>query len=126
MFNFNHKFAAQAVKVALVLAVGAQLAGAAGLKGQTHESVAQQLHKGVTTKDQVRQLYGEPTAVETVNSGEEEWTYSRTETPAAGLAYIPFVGDLMANTNSSYTSLKVKFNRSGRVSSYSMRKDKMD
>lgn len=121
MFTFNRRI----VKAAFALFLGAALAGCSTygnstLKNETQASVSQKIQKGVTTKEQVRSLYGDPSKVTFTDSGNEVWTYSMYQNNFSFLSILPVPGtSTLASTQDHDSHLVVMFDKAGRVSNYS-------
>lgn len=119
MFTVNRQIA----KLAFAMFLGATLAGCAtgnqALRGENQTTVSQKIHTGVTTKDEVKTMYGDPSEVKFTDSGNEVWTYRRTENNSAILSFIPWVNMTGAGTSQAKaTSLVIMFNKAGRVSNF--------
>lgn len=105
------------------IAACALLAGCAslGLKGnakiwhQTHQSVAQALHRGTSTEADVRKLYGGPNSTKFLASGDTQWTYKASEgSEFGGIGYSP--------TGNPTKILTLKFNKHKVLSDYNFSK----
>ncbi|WP_336947642.1 outer membrane protein assembly factor BamE [Asaia sp. HN010] len=63
--------------------------GNASIKSATLASIEQNVRDGVTTKDQVRAVYGDPLQVSFTDSGHERWEYIYEKSHASVGNYIP-------------------------------------
>lgn len=84
-------------KIAFATAVVFFLAGCASsgnksIANETQIGVQSKLTKGVTTKEQVRALYGDPTGVSFTSDGSEQWQYILANVKISGKSFIPFYG----------------------------------
>lgn len=89
-------------------------------------SQVSQIQKGVTTREQVVALLGEPTSTSMIGEGRRMMIYSSLETEAKanvdGRMFIPIVGGFFHNTSSETTSrqqmLQIVLSKAGVVEDY--------
>ncbi|GBQ21299.1 lipoprotein [Acetobacter estunensis NRIC 0472] len=93
---------------ALTLAACAT-SGNTTLKNETDATIDQKIHDGVTTRDQVRALFGPPLRTTFTDSGHEEWEYSFTKQVTDGENFIPIYGDLHQSWHGHQKNLTVIF-----------------
>jgi len=62
------------------------------VRTETMDTGSQKVTKGVTTKTQVKTLYGEPNHVSLTDAGSEVWTYEYAHATATPVTYVPIVG----------------------------------
>lgn len=84
------KFIAAAAALLLVSACASS--GNEKVRTETMDTVAAKVTKGVTTKDQVKALYGEPGNVSLTDMGSEVWTYTYAHATAKAVNFVPIVG----------------------------------
>ena len=70
------KGAVLALLAVAVFLSGCATAGNRSILNETNNTVAQKITKGVTTKDEVRFIYGDPLKTEFNANGDLMWTYS--------------------------------------------------
>lgn len=104
------------------------LAGCAGKTGNqflektTDAEIATKLIKNKTTKEEVKNLYGDPDDFDLRNNGNELWTYSFRRSSAKGINYVPYVNTFYRGTNDTMRRLKILFNKDGILENYSFAK----
>jgi len=81
----------------------------------TEQQLSEQLIKGHTTKQQVKNLYGDPKDIETMGD-KERWLYEFTKKTPKASGFVPVVGLFMSGTNDETKTLKVYFDDKGYVS----------
>ncbi len=59
------------------------------LKNATQASVDAQIIDGVTTKEQVKQMFGDPLNVNYTDSGKEIWKYEMVHSSVDGINFVP-------------------------------------
>lgn len=87
-----------ALSVALI---GCASSGNKSIENETQVGVQSKLVKGVTTKEQVKSFYGDPSGVSFTSDGKEQWQYLLANVKISGKTFIPFYGlfDNGATTN---------------------------
>lgn len=70
-----------------------------------------QLRKGVTTQNQVFNLFGEPQIRTKTDEGTEKWEYAYTYTELKGATFIPFVGLFAGGANADVNTLEIEFDK---------------
>ncbi|ANA15309.1 hypothetical protein APT_10045 (plasmid) [Acetobacter pasteurianus NBRC 101655] len=83
--------------------------GNVSIKNETATSVDQKIHDGVTTREEVRQMYGDPVATDFTDSGHEKWTYTFSNTQADAANFIPVYGDLRQGQHGTEKHLTIIF-----------------
>ena len=94
----------------LVALTGCISEGNEALKNETGASIDQKIHDGVTTKDQIRALFGDPRESTFTDSGHEQWRYAFTNASSDAAKFIPLYGDLHQGTHGTEKTLTVIFN----------------
>ena len=76
------------------------------------------LHIGVTTQDEVRSLFGQPTDIQVSSVGDgthEAWAYVSARAARQPFQYLPFFGSLATISPSDQRPLTVSFSEEGIV-----------
>ncbi|GBR69184.1 outer membrane protein assembly factor BamE [Gluconobacter kanchanaburiensis] len=94
----------------LIALTGCASEGNETLKNETGASIDQKIHDGVTTKDQIRALFGDPRESTFTDSGHEQWRYAFTNASSDAANFIPLYGDLHQGTHGTEKTLTVIFN----------------
>ncbi|MFY9402937.1 MAG: outer membrane protein assembly factor BamE [Candidatus Omnitrophota bacterium] len=79
------------------------------------DSRISQIQKGVSTKEDVRSLFGSPTKVDFTDAGYEVWeyVYSRSQTRAS--SFLPYLGAVAGGSDSVTHTLTIQFTEEGVV-----------
>lgn len=96
------------------------------LKDETSKSVAQKIHKGKSTKDDVRAIYGDPLTTSFTDSGNEIWKYQFVKGHAKATNFIPVVSMFSSGSTGNKKELVVFFDKRGIVKNFSMSTSKLD
>lgn len=94
---------------------GCVTSGHKSVANLTEQQLSEQLAKGYTTKQQVKNLYGEPTDIETIGS-EERWLYEFKKNTPKATNFVPVVGLFASGTNDDIKRLKIYFDQHGKFS----------
>lgn len=104
-------------KLTSALVLGGMLAlsacasgGNESIKNETSASVDQKIRDGVTTKEQVRQLFGDPAQSSFTDSGHEQWQYAFDNSKSDAANFIPVYGDLHQGQHGTSKQLTIIFN----------------
>jgi len=113
-------------KVFTLLFVALSIAGCAStgnqnVKAATQESVKAQLKEGVTTKEEVRKMLGEPTSVSFTDSGNEIWTFKYSEAQSHASNFIPIVSLFSSGADVKNKEVVVLFDKDSKITKYTMR-----
>ena len=107
----NYKRLAASLVIGLPLFVAACAeSGNTSIKNATYASVDAKIHDGVTTKDQVRAIFGDPARVFFTGGGFEEWQYVFTKTHMYATNYIPIVNLFRSGGKGYKKTLTIIFN----------------
>ncbi len=106
--------------VAVALLGGCASTGNRVLKSETEQTVASKLQQGVSTKTQVKQLFGDPTTTSFTDGGNEVWKYSFEDVSSDAINYIPVVNWLGASYSGSKKELTILFDKNDIVQRFSM------
>ncbi|MDR3448566.1 MAG: hypothetical protein P4M15_02235 [Alphaproteobacteria bacterium] len=75
-----------------ILVCGCASAGNEKVRTETMSSISAKAVKGVTTKDQIRAIYGEPSDVSLTDGGSEVWKYAYSHSTIKAVTLVPIVG----------------------------------
>lgn len=79
--------------------------------GATGPNISQasvnQLQKGVTTTNDLRRLFGNPTTVTTSATGDTMWSYTNIQTSVDAATYIPIVGGFIGGADASVKTITI-------------------
>lgn len=112
------------VTSALLLSVMAITSGCAVKTGNEtlgkmeKEQINQQIVKGKTTKNEVKNLLGDPDKTDIDPNGLEKWTYTHTRKEAKGINYVPVANWFAAGTNDTIRTLVIVWNDNDTVKNY--------
>jgi outer membrane protein assembly factor BamE (lipoprotein component of BamABCDE complex) len=81
-----------AILAVAVVVSGCASAGNEKVRTETMDTVATKVTKGVTTKVQVKTLYGEPNSVSLTDAGSEVWHYEYSHATVKAVNFVPIVG----------------------------------
>lgn len=110
---------AGAMGLALFL-VGCAGTGNERLRAENEESVSTKIVEGVTTKNEVRGMFGSPNKTSFTDSGLEIWNYEFSKVTADAVNYIPIVNWFGSSASGTKKELVVLFNHENVVQRYSM------
>ena len=80
-----------------------------GDKKIANKGLISNIKVGASTKQDVRELFGEPTKVTFISSGEEIWDYMYTRTDIRKTSFIPYVGLFLGGADTKNNTLTIKF-----------------
>ena len=92
----------------------------------TGDSVAANLHKGKTTQNDVRKLYGDPIKTSFKSNGFESWEYEFTRMQSRPTNFIPYVNLVHSGADGEKKSLVIFFDRRKVVEDYTMSTSKVE
>jgi len=92
--------------------------GHAFLEKASEPDIAQSLVANRTTKDEVKQKFGDPQDVDFEENGNEKWVYSFTRSSAKAANFVPVVSAFYRGTNDTTKKLKIVFNKEGKLLRY--------
>ncbi|MFT9160631.1 MAG: outer membrane protein assembly factor BamE [Acetobacter sp.] len=95
---------------ALLLVAACASSGNESIKNETSTTVDQKIQDGVTTKDQVKAVYGDPLETSFTDSGHEIWKYVFARTRANGTNFIPYYGAFSSGYHGKAKTLIIIFN----------------
>lgn len=94
---------------ALLLLSACASSGNESIKNETSETVDQKIKDGVTTKQEIKALYGDPLETSFTDSGHEVWKYVFAKTRANGTNFIPYYGAFSSGTHGKAKTLSIIF-----------------
>lgn len=118
MYTPIRRVSLAAACLAAVLLAGCASAGNEALSKQTSATLQQHIEKGVTTKEQVQALLGQPQNV-SFNNGQEQWTYNFAHATPTAVNFVPIVGLFVHGANVDHKMLVILFDKNGVVQNYS-------
>lgn len=86
-----------------------------GNKQIAQDEIVNQIEPGVSTKEDVKRLVGEPTMVDFSDSGQEKWVYQYVRAKTRATSFIPVAGMLVGGADTKTHSLTIIFNDDGTV-----------
>jgi outer membrane protein assembly factor BamE (lipoprotein component of BamABCDE complex) len=100
--------------VCLCIASSLMLAGCVGygnerLKQETEWSVRSKIQENVTTKDQIRVIFGSPNEASFTDSGKEIWKYSYETLSKDAVEFIPIVNSFGTSASGTKKELVILF-----------------
>lgn len=105
---------------------GCASAGNDKIRTETNESVSKNVIKGVTTKDQIKALYGEPGAVSLTDGGNEVWHYAYVYSKANAASYIPVVGLFAGGAHVSKNEIIFIIDKNNVIQNYTVHASEQD
>ena len=112
------KFIGLLFSVALI--AGCASAGNEKVRTETMDTVSAKVTKGVTTKNQVKALYGEPGSVSLTDAGSEVWHYEYAHAVANGASYVPIVGLFAGGANVTKNEVVFIFDKDNVMQNYTV------
>ncbi|MGC8806410.1 MAG: outer membrane protein assembly factor BamE domain-containing protein [Thiomonas sp.] len=116
--TLTRRSAFAATVLAAALLAGCASAGNEALSKQTSASLNQHIQKGVTTKEQVQAILGQPQSV-SFNGGQEQWTYNFAHATPTAVDFVPLVNLFVHHANVDHKMLVILFDKNGVVENYS-------
>lgn len=92
--------------------------GNKALRGVTATSIAEHIKRGVTTREEIKALFGEPSNASYIDSGLEAWTYYAGTTTVDPVNFIPLVNLLGTSMPGTVKYLVILFDENDRVKKY--------
>lgn len=85
------------------------------LEKMSNEDISSKLVKGQTSKNQVKELFGDPSDVDVLPDGKENWVYSYVRSSSKGINFVPYANLVYSGTNDNTRKLKILFDTEGKV-----------
>jgi outer membrane protein assembly factor BamE (lipoprotein component of BamABCDE complex) len=86
---------------------------AQGNKAVGDPEKVKQLKVGVSTKNDVQQVFGPPTKTNFYEGGDETWEYVYNRAEARATNFVPYVGALFGGSDSEMATLTLRFGGDG-------------
>jgi hypothetical protein len=102
------------MKTALVLAA-CLLTGCAAVGVRVTESQMDQFKPGIATEGDVTAAFGSPTMRMRLADGSTAIYYTYAESRVRPATFIPFIGPLVGGSDSTSTSVSLRFDKNGRL-----------
>jgi len=105
------------IRVLICLVVVSFLLGCAtyGNKNIKDDELISKIQPDITTKEEVKQLIGDPWKVSFTESGEETWDYMLTKSQARASSFIPIVGIFAGGVDTQTYTLTIRIGKDGIV-----------
>ncbi|MDT8624132.1 hypothetical protein RRW91_13705 [Klebsiella grimontii] len=104
-----NRFIATAFFISAFFISGCSSSGNQTLKNETSQSLQSKIIKNKTTKSEITARLGEPNTRTTLDSGNEEWTYSMDNNQFDATTFIPVVGLLTGGSHTQAKTLEIEF-----------------
>lgn len=85
------------------------------LEKMSNEEISRKLVKGITTKEQVKHFFGDPSDIDVLPDGKENWVYSYVRSASKGINFIPYANLVYSGTNDNVRKLKIIFDTRSKV-----------
>ena len=92
-----------------LLISGRSTSGNQHLKKETSQSLQSKIIKNKTTKSEIITAFGQPETKTTLDSGNEEWTYSMDNNQFDATTFIPVIGLLTGGSQTQAKTLEIEF-----------------
>jgi outer membrane protein assembly factor BamE (lipoprotein component of BamABCDE complex) len=89
-----------------------------GNKKITDETLHSKIERGVTTKEEIRSLFGKPTHITFTDNDEEIWTYFYTKSETRPLSYVPIIGLCFGGADMHSSTLTIRYGKDDIVKNY--------
>ncbi|EKT0164651.1 hypothetical protein ACSLO0_00230 [Escherichia coli] len=104
-----NRFMISVFLISAFLISGCSTSGNQHLKNETAQSLQSKIIKNKTTKSKIITALGEPETKTTLDSGNEEWTYSMDNNQFDATTFIPVVGLLTGGSQTQAKTLEIEF-----------------
>lgn len=104
-----NKFITSSFFISTLLISGCSTSGNQHLKNETSQSLPSKIIKNKTTKSEIITALGEPETKTTLDSGNEEWTYSMDNNQFDATTFIPVIGLLTGGSQTQAKTLEIEF-----------------
>ena len=111
--------------IAMILLANALILGCASygnqsLKNETEDSVSEKVIAEVTTKAEIKAMFGSPMQTSFTDAGLEIYMYRLDDSTLDPISYIPIVGALGASSSGTSKQLVILFDENDVVKKFSM------
>jgi outer membrane protein assembly factor BamE (lipoprotein component of BamABCDE complex) len=108
----------------VVAMAGCASQGVQQLKEENATTVSSKIIKGTSTKEEVRQAFGDPTETSFTDNGNELWRYKYSHSTSKAQNFIPVINLFASGADVDKKELVVFFDDKGIVKNYSMQSSK--
>ena len=109
MGELMNRFMISVFFISAFLISGCSISGNQHLKKETSQSLQSKIIKNKTTKSEIITALGEPETKTTLDSGNEEWTYSMDNNQFDATTFIPVIGLLTGGSQTQAKTLEIEF-----------------
>lgn len=92
--------------------------GNASMKDETEASIQEKIQEGVTSKNEVTTMLGDPLEATFISDGEEVWTYELSRITPLARNFIPYVSILSSGTDAVEQKLTILFDENDIVKDF--------
>lgn len=115
----NKFFIASVIALSALSLSGCANSGNQSLKKETEESVKTKITEGVSTKSDIKKIFGSPAETTFTDGGKEIWKYEFADVSSDAVNFIPVVNLFGSSSSGTKKELVVMFN-GDTVERYSM------
>ena len=108
----------------VVAMAGCASQGVQQLKEENATTVSSKIIKGTSTKEEVRQAFGDPTETSFTDNGNELWRYKYSHSTSKAQNFTPVINLFASGADVDKKELVVFFDDKGIVKNYSMQSSK--
>ncbi len=98
--------------------------GNRALYNMTREKISATLINGITTKAEVKSIFGIPCDTDQLENGQELWKYQYKNVTVKASTFIPIAGSILGGVNEEIKTLKITFSSEGKVMKHSFHNNK--
>jgi outer membrane protein assembly factor BamE (lipoprotein component of BamABCDE complex) len=102
----------------LLLLHACTTSGNPSIKDETEASINDKIRQGVTSKDEVTAMLGDPLEADFINDGQEVWTYELSRITPLARNYIPYVNVLSSGSDAVEQKLTILFDENDIVEDF--------
>ena len=116
----NKPFVALGIACTLFFAQGCATVGSDSLRKETESSVNTKIKEGVTTKSEIKSMFGSPLQTSYTDGGQEIWKYEVSKMSADAVSFVPVVNIFAASQSGMKKELTILFDTNDKVKKYNM------
>jgi len=109
-----------AILLAILIIQGCATAGNDTLRKETEASVNAKIIEGVTTRSEIKSMFGSPINTSYTDSGLEIWKFKLSKVSADATSYIPVVSLFAGSSSGTEKELTILFDENDKVKKYNM------
>jgi hypothetical protein len=110
----------------IMLLAGCFSSGNGKVRTETMDTVGTKVTKGLTTKAQVKAIYGDPGSVGLSGAGSEVWTYEYTRRTAKAVDFVPIVGLFAGGADVNKNEVVFIFDKNDIMQNYTVHASKTE